>query len=157
MPWLFAFFLTSGFCSLVYQVVWLRLAMADFGVNTLLVSIVLSVFMGGLALGSWGAGGLAHRLAGRTASAFLRLYGGTEFLIGVSGLLVVPALGLGRRLLAAGGTAPWGSGYYYLASGAWITLALLPFCACMGATFPLAMAGVRAAFPCESPRSLSVL
>jgi spermidine synthase len=157
MPWLFAFFLTSGFCSLVYQVVWLRLAMADFGVNTLLVSIVLSVFMGGLALGSWGAGSVAHRLAGRPASVFLRLYGGMEFLIGVSGLLVVPALGLGRRLLAAGGTAPWGSGYYYLASGAWITLALLPFCACMGATFPLAMAGVRAAFPDESPRSFSFL
>jgi hypothetical protein len=30
----FAFFLLSGLCSLVYQVVWLRLAKAQFGVTT---------------------------------------------------------------------------------------------------------------------------
>ena len=49
--------LSVGFCSLVYQVVWLRVAMADFGVTTPLVSMMLSVFMAGLALGSWGGGG----------------------------------------------------------------------------------------------------
>ena len=45
--WFFFFFLISGFCSLVYEVVWLRLAMARFGVTTPMVSIVLSVFMAG--------------------------------------------------------------------------------------------------------------
>ena len=48
MAWFFIFFFVSGFCSLVYQVVWLRLAMAAFGVTTPFVSIVLSVFMAGL-------------------------------------------------------------------------------------------------------------
>ena len=57
----FCFFFLSGFCSLVYQVVWLRVAMADFGVTTPLVSMVLSVFMAGLALGSWGGGVLVGR------------------------------------------------------------------------------------------------
>jgi predicted membrane-bound spermidine synthase len=52
----FAFFFVSGFCSILYELVWLRLAMAQFAVTTALVSIVLSAFMIGLGLGSWGAG-----------------------------------------------------------------------------------------------------
>ena len=63
LPWYFAFFVISGFCGLVYEVVWVRLAMASFGVTTALVSIVLSIFMGGLGLGSWGAGKLMRKLA----------------------------------------------------------------------------------------------
>ena len=39
----------------------LRLAMADFGVTSALVSIVLSVFMAGLGLGAWGSGYLIRR------------------------------------------------------------------------------------------------
>src|SRR3989442_4398874 len=50
LTWWFFFFLGSGFAGLVYEVVWLRLAMAAFGVTTPLVSIVLSVFMAGAAL-----------------------------------------------------------------------------------------------------------
>ena len=34
LRWYFGFFLASGFRSLVYEVVWLRLAMAAFGVTT---------------------------------------------------------------------------------------------------------------------------
>lgn len=59
--WFYGFFLASGFCSLVYEVVWLRLAMAKFGATTPSVSTVLAVFMGGLALGSWLAGRVARR------------------------------------------------------------------------------------------------
>jgi hypothetical protein len=44
MYWYFIFFFVSGFCSILYEVVWLRLAMAQFGVTTALVSIVLSAF-----------------------------------------------------------------------------------------------------------------
>jgi spermidine synthase len=154
----FGFFFLSGFCSLVYQVVWLRVAMADFGITTPLVSIVLSVFMAGLALGSWGGGRLVRRFESRPARFFIGLYAASELAIGVSGLAVHPLLGWGRALLAARAEhAPWGSSGYYLASGGWIALVLLPFCTCMGATFPLAMAGIRAAFHSESPRSFSYL
>ena len=62
MIFFFGFFFLSGFCSLVYQVVWLRVAMAAFGVTTPLVSIVLSIFMAGLALGSWAGGRLVRSL-----------------------------------------------------------------------------------------------
>ena len=37
----------------------------------------------------------------------------------------------------------WNSSTYYLVSGSWILLALLPWCTCMGATFPFAMAAIR--------------
>ena len=75
MRWFFGFFLLSGFCGLVYEVVWLRLAMAKFGVTTPMVSIVLSVFMAGLGLGSWGGGALVRRLGRSQATTTLRLYG----------------------------------------------------------------------------------
>jgi predicted membrane-bound spermidine synthase len=157
MTWFLAFFLASGFCSLVYQVVWLRLAMANFGVNTPFVSIVLSVFMAGLALGSWGGGRIARRISDRPAAVSLRLYAAAEFLIGVSGIVVAPVLGWGHSLLNSGGGSAWGSTSYYLASGTWIALALLPFCVCMGATFPLAMAAIRRAHRARSTRSFSFL
>jgi hypothetical protein len=60
------FFVLSGFCSLVDQVVWLRLTMAAFGVTTSMVSILLAVFMAGLALGSGAGGRLAAALARRS-------------------------------------------------------------------------------------------
>lgn len=158
MTWFFAFFLISGFCSLVYEVVWLRLAMAKFGVTTPLVSIVLSVFMAGLALGSWLVGRLAARLEARAAAASLRAYALAEVVIAISGLVVPYELEAGRRLLEQLGTAvSWGSSTYYLASALWIALTLLPFCTCMGATFPLAMSAIRKTFAGESGRSFSYL
>jgi predicted membrane-bound spermidine synthase len=153
-----AFFLLSGFCSLVYEVVWLRLAMAQFGVTTPMVSIVLSVFMAGLALGSWGAGLLARRFAQLPAARLIRLYAGAEFVIATSGLVVPAALVWGRKLLAAWGTGTeWGSGGYYLASGVWVGAVLLPFCVCMGSTFPLAMGAIRGLAARESTHSFSHL
>jgi len=65
MSWYFIFFFVSGFCSILYEVIWLRLAMAQFDVTTAMVSIVLSAFMGGLGLGSWGSGYLIRRYGNR--------------------------------------------------------------------------------------------
>ncbi|MGE0455478.1 MAG: spermidine synthase [Vicinamibacteria bacterium] len=133
-------FLASGFCSLVYQVVWLRLSMAQFGVTTPQVSIVLSVFMAGLGLGSLLAGRAARRFASASSSLPLRLYALAELAIALSASAVPAVLAAGGRLLARpGGEVAWGSGGYLLASGAWVTLALLPATTAMGATFPLAM------------------
>jgi predicted membrane-bound spermidine synthase len=151
------FFIVSGFCSLVYQITWLRVAMAQFGMTTPSVSIVLSVFMAGLAIGTWGAGKIANRLASAGAGTFMRLYGISEAIIGISGFVVSLLLQLGHDLLAGAGNATWGSLSYYLASASLITLALLPFCICMGATLPFAMAAVRAAFPDTSKTSFSFL
>jgi predicted membrane-bound spermidine synthase len=152
----FLCFFLSGFCSLIYQVVWLRVATASFGVTTPLVSIVLSVFMAGLALGSWGGGRLARSCENYPAWFFISLYGATELLIGVSGLAVAPLLRAGTKVLSAQG-ASWGSPGYYLACAGWVGFVMLPFCTCMGATFPLAMAGIRTAFREKSSTSFSYL
>ena len=64
MPWYFLFFFVSGFCGILYEIVWLRLSMAQFGVTNALVSIVLSMFMAGLGIGSWGSGRLVSAPAG---------------------------------------------------------------------------------------------
>ncbi len=86
MSWYFFFFFISGFCSVLYELVWLRLAMAQFGVTTAMVSIVLSVFMAGLGLGSWASGKWLRRHRDKLAFPAMRLYGFVELLIGVSGL-----------------------------------------------------------------------
>jgi spermidine synthase len=139
----FVFFLVSGFCSLLYEVVWLRLAMASYGVTTPLVSIVLSTFMGGLALGSWGAGVLMSRLADRPAALGLRLYGAAEAITALSATVVPLLLRWGHTVLAAQTGSGWGSAGYYAGSAAFVVLALLPFCTCMGATFPLGLFVLR--------------
>lgn len=159
MTWFLVFFAVSGFCGLVYEVVWLRLAMASFGVTTPLVSIVLSVFMGGLALGSRLAGVLLRRRDTVISRHPLRWYGVSELIIGLSAPVIPGELVVGRHALAWLGTgASWGSATYYLGSAFWVALTLLPPCICMGATFPLAMAAIRAkARRDQAERSFSYL
>src|SRR5579859_2126462 len=154
----FAFFLISGFCSLVYEVVWLRLGMAQFGVTTLMVSIILSSFMAGLGLGCWGAGRLVGRFQNSAASTPLRLYALTELLIGISGLIIPRILTYGHDVLLRTTTGvAWESAAYYVLSGGWIVLSLIPWCCCMGATFPFAMAAIKKGFGDEGDRSFSYL
>src|SRR5947208_6567860 len=52
----FLLFLLSGFSGLVYQVVWVRMAFASFGIIIQVLSVVLSVFMLGLSVGAWAGG-----------------------------------------------------------------------------------------------------
>jgi spermidine synthase len=158
MFWFFVFFFISGFCSVLYELVWLRLAMAQFGVTTALVSIVLSAFMAGLGAGSWAAGALVRRYGGQIKSPPLRLYALTELLIGVSALVVPAELVFGHRLLeAAAASTALSSAAYYLASGACLALTIIPWCACMGATIPLAMFAIRSDSRYETRRSFSFL
>src|SRR2546422_2538684 len=118
MAWYFGFFVISGFCSLVYEVVWLRLAMAGFGVTTPFVSIVLSVFMAGLALGGWAAGRLTRWLGAVPPRRALRLYAALGAVIGVAGIPGPRELGWGRAWLR-GRAVGRGSSPDYLASRAW--------------------------------------
>src|SRR5258708_39803997 len=51
-----AVFFISGFSGLAYQVIWTRMAFASFGIITPVLSVVLSVYMLGLAVGAWAGG-----------------------------------------------------------------------------------------------------
>ena len=158
MGWYFVFFFISGFCSILYELVWLRLTMAQFGVTTALVSIVLSTFMAGLGAGSWAAGILIRRYGELVSFPPLRLYAVAELLIGSSALAVPLELLWGHGLVEwmAGRTA-LSSAAHYLASGTLVALIVIPWCACMGATIPLAMFAIRRDSRYETRRSFSFL
>jgi spermidine synthase len=158
LRWYFLFFIVSGFCGLVYEVIWVRLAMASFGVTTALVSIVLSMFMAGLGLGSWGAGVLTRRVLNVDAPQALRIYSVAELLVGVSSLAVPLQLRLGRQvLLHMGSFGAWQTSNYYILAGIWVAITLVPWCTCMGSTFPLLMSVIRRANNNRPNRSFSYL
>ena len=138
----FAFFLVSGFCSLVYETVWVRLAMAQFGVTAASLSIVISVFMGGLALGSWLVSRFRSRLLGVQARSAAMFYALAELLIGLLGLLVPGAMRLGGTVLS-GALSGSGPVAWYSAALFWQAAILLPATAAMGATIPLGMLAIR--------------
>ncbi|HEY6910258.1 MAG TPA: hypothetical protein VI356_12860 [Myxococcales bacterium] len=138
---LFLLFVLSGFCSLLYQVVWVRLAFAAFGVITPILSVVISVFMFGLFVGSWGAGKLVGRLTARTRLSAAWLYAAAELVIGLSAFAVPRLFTLGESWLLQAGEA---NSFAYLAwSGVILASAIFPWCVFMGATFPLMMAFVK--------------
>jgi spermidine synthase len=78
----YLFFILSGVCGLVYEVVWDRYLMTFIGASTYAHTVVLATFMGGLALGSW----LLGRTADRVGNG-LRLYAWLEVGIGAYALL----------------------------------------------------------------------
>ena len=158
MMWYFLFFFVSGFCSILYELIWLRLAMAQFSVTTAFVSIVLSTFMAGMGIGSIGAGAWIRRHGEKIRFHPLRLYALTELLIGVSALVVPMELSWGHRVFeAAAANSTLSPALSYLISGAWMALTLAPWCACMGATIPVAMFAIRSDARYESRRSFSFL
>jgi len=158
LSWYFYFFFVSGFCSILYELIWLRLAMAQFGVTTAMVSIVLSSFMAGLGVGSWAAGHLVRKYARRLASSPLHLYAMAEILIGCSAVIVPLELLAGRFVLEhVGNSLSLSSAGYYVAAGVWLACTLIPWCACMGATIPLGMFAIRSDKRLESRRSFSFL
>src|SRR5690348_3361424 len=114
---LFALFFISGFCGLLYQVVWVRLAFAHFGVITPVLSVIVSVFMLGLSIGSWSAGKWVSPLTARLRVSAATLYGVAEFLIGLSAWGVPWLFRQGETLLLPGGEM---NSVYYLVFSALI-------------------------------------
>jgi len=156
--WYFRLFFVSGFCSILYELIWLRLAMAQFGVTTPMVSIVLSSFMGGLGVGSLAAGRLIRKYTHRLTIPPLQLYAAAEILIGCSAVVVPLELLAGRFVLEhVGRSLSLSSAGYYVAAGLWLACTIVPWCACMGATIPLGMFAIRSGKHLESRRSFSFL
>ncbi len=146
--WLYFVFFLSGFCSLVYQMVWTRLAFASFGIITPVLSVVLSVFMLGLSIGAWAGGRVIHWLTRRSGLSAIYFYGAAELMIGLGAFLVPSLFALGGQCLLAAGEMD--SFRYLLLSALALAVAILPWCVCMGATFPWMMAYVREEEPQNS-------
>ena len=138
---LFLLFFLSGFCSLVYQVVWTRMAFASFGIITPVLSVVLSVFMLGLSIGSWAGGRLISTFVRRTGWSAMIFYAFTELLIGMGAFAVPKLFTLGEHILL--GTGEMDSFQYLTLSALVLAASILPWCVCMGTTFPFMMAYIR--------------
>jgi predicted membrane-bound spermidine synthase len=151
---LFVLFFISGFCGLLYQVIWTRMAFASFGIITPVLSAVISVFMLGLALGSWSGGRWVTRLTEMTGASAITLYGCVELMIAVGAFAVPKLFGLGEYLLLSSGETD--SVPYLGLSALVLFFSILPWCFFMGATFPLMMAFIRERAS-ENPRSFSYL
>src|ERR1035438_8446645 len=102
-PLVFLLFFVSGFCGLLYQVVWTRLAFASFGIITPVLSVVISVFMLGLSLGAWAGGRWIGALVRRSGCSAVLFYALAELLIGLGAFVVPQLFGLGEHLLLAAG------------------------------------------------------
>lgn len=126
-------FFCSGACSLIVEVVWMRLLRDVIGASLPTATTVLATFMGGLALGSWlGGRRMPHRLHP------LRVYGLLELGIGVSAAAMpqlVHGLATGY-LLIAGPLADHGILTLLIRVGLSATILLIPT-TLMGATLPV--------------------
>ena len=80
-------FFLSGFASLIYQVVWQRALTLYYGVGAVSVTIIVSVFMLGLGLGSIVGGWLVER-----SNSPIKLYVNLEIFMGLLGAVSLYAL-----------------------------------------------------------------
>ena len=85
-------FFLSGFSNLIYQVCWQRVLTLYYGVGSISITLVVSIFMFGLGIGALLGGFLAERFKNRILLFFV-----IESLIGCFGLVSIPFLNfLGR-------------------------------------------------------------
>src|SRR5215472_13302426 len=77
---LYPLFMLSGFCGLIYESIWSHYLKIFLGHAAYAQTVVLVVFIGGMAIGAW----LCGRFAQRVGNPLL-LYADAEFLNGICG------------------------------------------------------------------------
>ena len=136
---LFLVFFVSGFSGLIYESVWSHYVKLFLGHASYAQTLVLVVFIGGLALGAW----LVSRLSARMRNP-LRLYAIVEALTGCLGLLFHWIFGIAvewgySTLLPAACEA---ESAFCAAQWGLAALLLAPQSIMLGATFPLVSSAV---------------
>ena len=91
-------FFLSGLSGLIYEILWTRMVVKIIGSAPFAVSIVLTIFMGGLGLGSYLAGRFIDRI--KEPLALVKIYGMLELAIGAYAI-VIPLLLTAFRPLQA--------------------------------------------------------
>jgi predicted membrane-bound spermidine synthase len=151
---LFALFSISGFAGLIYESIWTHYLKLFLGHAAYAQALVLAIFMGGMAVGSW----LASRYVGRWRN-LLVAYALVEAVIGILALVFHEAF-VATTGLAYDRVIPMLAGSPAAVSAfKWCLAALLIAVqsVLLGMTFPLMTAGVLRAFPDRPGRSLAML
>lgn len=142
---LLALFVASGFSALIYQSIWTQYLGLVLGHAAYAQTLVLVMFMGGMALGSWGVSRRTLRLR-----RLIGAYALVEAAIGVLGALFHPVFvaftGFSQRV-ALPALQPLGLADAWQWAAAAVLIA--PQTVLLGATFPLIAGGVLRAYPAQ--------
>ena len=129
-------FFFSGLTGLIYEILWTRMLVTIIGGAPFAVSIILTVFMGGLGLGSY----LASRVIDRVdePARLVKIYGILELMIGGYGLAIPVLFRLFRPVYAVVYNQLFSHFmlYNFLTFVGCAILLCLPVI-CMGATLPI--------------------
>jgi len=150
---LFVLFTVSGFSGLIYESIWSHYLKLFLGHAAYAQTLVLALFMGGMAVGAW----IASRRGGRWRN-LLRGYAAVEAVIGVAALAF-------HWVFVAATDAAYDTVLPALAGGAGATLfkwtlaaaLILPQSVLLGMTFPLMSAGLLRRHPERPGESLALL
>ena len=136
--WLAAVFCASGAAALIFEVVWFHRAGLVFGNDLWSTSLVLSTFMGGLALGN----GLVVAYGRRRAARCSRRTRVIEVAVAVTGVAVTHLLPqLTRMLVAFSGLTAHPALFNGLRGLVAFAVLMIPT-TCMGATLPVLVAAL---------------
>lgn len=137
----FSLFFLSGFAGLIYESVWAHYVKLIMGHAAYAQTLVLVIFMGGLALGAW----LTSRLSERIRRPFI-WYAVIEFVIGLFGIVFHREFLLAHHVLFELVLPTFSDSAWLVSTFKWSIagLILLPQAILLGATFPvMGMALVR--------------
>ncbi|MGA1795367.1 MAG: fused MFS/spermidine synthase [bacterium] len=129
-------FFLSGLTGLIYEILWTRMIIKIIGGAPFAVSIVLTIFMGGMGLGSYLAGRFIDRI--KEPLSLVKLFGALELAIGAYALLI-PLLLIAFEPLQAVLYNGFFSHFiiYHLLTFMVCTVILCIPVICMGATLPI--------------------
>lgn len=145
-------FFFSGLSGLIYQIVWTRMLLINFGSTTHTITAVVSAFMAGLAIGSFLGPKIFKKL-----SNYLLLYAIVELVIGVSALLTPFFFENVTTIYTRFYTTYPLASVLLLVKFFLITLTLLPATIAMGMTLPLLVHYVTQKLGSSVGKTVSIL
>ncbi len=150
---LFTIFTISGFSGLIYESIWSHYLKLFLGHAAYAQTLVLAIFMGGMALGAW----LVARSTARLRN-LLVAYAAVEILTGILALVFHKAY-VGTTGFAYDSLIPSLESVTAIGALKWTLAALmiLPQSILLGTTFPLISGGVIRRFPENSGETLAML
>ena len=149
----FTFFALSGFSGLIYESIWTHYLKLFLGHAAYAQTLVLIIFMGGMALGAWAASRYSLRLRN-----LLLGYAIVEGIIGLLALgfhpLFIQAIDFAYLTAIPQLTSTTSVNLFKWSLAA---LLILPQSVLLGTTFPLMSAGIIRRFPTTPGHSLAIL
>ncbi|RDH45407.1 hypothetical protein [Zooshikella ganghwensis] len=149
---LLAFFI-SGFSGLIYESIWTHYLKLFLGHSAYAQTLVLSIFMGGMALGAWLASKYLHKV-----NNYFLAYAIIEAIIGVAALSFHTVYVLITDF-SYNTAFQWFESEASIELYKWIlsSILILPQTVLLGSTFPLMSTGFVQRFPKSKGYSLSIL